>query len=209
MVKLINAYTLSECLDVMTENVAAYEGLKRRNLIFCEDRLTLVAERALLRKTGGTFLSEVTTFARFLKTDGKVLSKQGSVMAVGEIIGRLQKQGKLRSFTRGGYGVGGAKCIYEQVAQFISSELTPESLADSVAALKDDALKNKMLDLSLIYAEYDAFLKSNGYLDEGNYLTLLPVRLVFNLRRVRRFFEVERVLGRGELPHAFARSTCL
>ena len=84
MVKLINAYTLSECLDVMTENVAAYEGLKRRNLIFCEDRLTLVAERALLRKTGGTFLSEVTTFARFLKTDGKVLSKQGSVMAVGE-----------------------------------------------------------------------------------------------------------------------------
>ncbi len=174
MVKLINAYTLSECLDVMTENVAAYEGLKRRNLIFCEDRLTLVAERALLRKTGGTFLSEVTTFARFLKTDGKVLSKQGSVMAVGEIIGRLQKQGKLRSFTRGGYGVGGAKCIYEQVAQFISSELTPQSLADSVAALKDDALKNKMLDLSLIYAEYDAFLKSNGYLDEGNYLTLLP-----------------------------------
>ena len=57
MVKLINAYTLSECLDVMTENVAAFEGLKRRNLIFCEVRLTLGAERAHLRNTGGTFLS--------------------------------------------------------------------------------------------------------------------------------------------------------
>lgn len=174
MVKLINAYTLSECLEAMTESVAAYEGLKRRNLIFCEDRLTLVAERALLRRTGGTFLSEVTTFARFLKADGKVLSRQGSVMAVGDIMGRLQKQGKLRCFTRGSDGIGNAKCVYEQLAQFASSELTPESLAESVAGLTDDALKNKMLDLSLIYAEYDAFLKANGYLDEGKYLTLLP-----------------------------------
>ncbi len=177
MVKLLSAYTLSECLEAMAENVAAYEGLKRRNLIFCEDRLTLVAERALLRRTGGSFLSEVTTFARFLKTDGKVLSKQGSVMAVGEIISRLHGQGRLRCFTRGAHGVGGAKCIYEQLAQFISSELTPESLSESVAELKDEALKNKMLDLALIYAEYDAFLKSNGYLDEGNYLTLLPAAL--------------------------------
>ena len=177
MVKLINAYTLSECLEAMAENVAAYEGLKRRNLIFCEDRLTLVAERALLRRTGGTFLSEVTTFARFLKTEAKVLSKQGSVMAVGEIISRLHGQGRLRCFTRGAGGVGGAKCIYEQLAQFVSSELTPESLAESVSGLKDEALKNKMLDLSLIYNEYDSFLKSNGYLDEGNYLTLLPAAL--------------------------------
>ena len=135
-------------------------------------------------------MSEVTTFARFLKTDAKVLSKQGSVMAVGEIISRLQKQEKLRSFTRGAGGTQGAKCIYEQLAQFISSELTPETLLDSVAALQDEALKNKMHDLSLIYAEYDDFLKSNGYLDEGNYLTLLPdaIRAEENIENTNVFF---------------------
>ena len=91
MVKLIGAYTLSECLEAMAENVAAYEALGRRNLIFCEDRRTLVAERALAHRLGGSFLSEITTFARFLKTDAKVLSRQGSVMAVGNLISRLKK----------------------------------------------------------------------------------------------------------------------
>lgn len=177
MVKLIGAYTLSECLEAMAENVAAYEALGRRNLIFCEDRLTLVAERALLRKQGGSFLSEITTFARFLKTDGKVLSRQGSVMAVGNLISRLQAEGRLRCFTRVGGGINAAKCIYEQIAQFAASELTPDSLLESAEYLKDDALKNKIHDLSLLYLEYDRFLKKNGYLDEGNYLTLLPSAL--------------------------------
>ncbi|MBQ8320303.1 MAG: exodeoxyribonuclease V subunit gamma [Clostridia bacterium] len=175
MVKLLSAYTLSECLEATAEAAAAYEGLGRRNLIFCEDRLTLVAERAIVKALGGTFLTEVTTFARFLKAEKKVLSRQGSVMAVGDILTRLQKEGKLRCFTRGGAQVvGGAKCIYEQLAQFAASELTPEALAESVEELNDDALKNKMLDLSLLYGEYDRFLKENGYLDEGSYLTLLP-----------------------------------
>ena len=190
MVKLIGAYTLSECLEAMAENIAAYEELGRRNLIFCEDRLTLVAERALLRKRGGTFLSEVTTFARFLKTDSKVLSRQGSVMAVGNLISRLQKEGKLQCFTRVGGGINAAKCIYEQIAQFIASELTPESLRESVTCLKDDALRGKMLDLALLYEEYDAFLKENGYLDEGGYLTLLPnaLRAEPNIENTNVFF---------------------
>ena len=60
MIKLIKAYTLSECLDAMSEQAQAYEGLGQENIIFCEDRLTLVAERALLRRLGGTFLTEIT-----------------------------------------------------------------------------------------------------------------------------------------------------
>ena len=75
MIKLINAYTLSECLDAVAEQVVAYEQLGMRNVIFCEDRLTLVAERALMRRLGGTILTEVTTFSRFLKTKEKVLSR--------------------------------------------------------------------------------------------------------------------------------------
>ena len=68
---VLKAYTLSECMEVMAEYAQAYERQGGRNLIFCEDRLTLIAERALLRATGGTFLSSVSTFARFLKAEGR------------------------------------------------------------------------------------------------------------------------------------------
>ena len=66
---VLKAYSLSECMDVMSEYARAYESAGGCNLIFCEDRLTLIAERALLRATGGTFSSAVSTFARFLKTE--------------------------------------------------------------------------------------------------------------------------------------------
>ena len=62
---ILNAYTLSECMDLMAERVELFERNGERNIIFCEDRLTLIAERAITRRMGGTFLSSVTTFARF------------------------------------------------------------------------------------------------------------------------------------------------
>ena len=46
MIAVLNAYTLSECMEIMAEYAAAYESRGGRNLIFCEDRLTLIAEQA-------------------------------------------------------------------------------------------------------------------------------------------------------------------
>ena len=66
---ILTAYTLSECMEAMSAYAAALEKQGGHNLIFCEDRLTLIAERALVNATGGTFRSTVSTFARFLKTD--------------------------------------------------------------------------------------------------------------------------------------------
>jgi len=174
---VLKAYTLSECMEVMAEYVHAYEQQGRRNLIFCEDRLTLIAERALLRATGGTFLSSVSTFARFMKADGRTISKQGSVMAVGEVMTRLQREGKLQCFTSLA-GVGNnARCIYEALAQFSASEITPETLRESMAQLPEDMLKRKLSDLALIYEGYASFLKENAFLDESKYLSLLPKRI--------------------------------
>ena len=64
MTTILTAYTLSECMELMAERAAAVEKTGGKNLIFCEDRLTLIAERALVAATGGTFSSSVTTFAR-------------------------------------------------------------------------------------------------------------------------------------------------
>ena len=174
MITIINAYTLSECMDAVAEWVERAERAGERNLVFCEDRLTLVAERAILRRTGGTFLSGVTTFSRFLKTDETVLSRQGSVMAVADVMTSLQRDGVLKCFLTAESVAYSAETIYEQLAQFGASEITPEELQESVAGLDDVALKNKMHDLALIYQRYGDFLKQKGYLDESKYLSLVP-----------------------------------
>ncbi|MBQ8394509.1 MAG: PD-(D/E)XK nuclease family protein [Clostridia bacterium] len=174
---VIRAYTLSECMEVMSEYAEAFEQQGGKNLVFCEDRLTLVAERALLARMGGTFQSSVSTFARFLKTEGQTISKQGSVMAVGEVMTRLQRENKLQCF-QSIAGIGNnARCIYETLAQMSASEVTPEILRESLAQLPDDMLKRKVADLALIYEGYTEFLLSNGFLDESKYLTLLPKRI--------------------------------
>lgn len=179
---VIKAHTLFECMDKMSEYAAALEKQGGKNLIFCEDRLTLIAERALTRRMGGTFFSSVTTFARLVQTDEKTVSKQGSVMAVGDVMTRLQREGKLSCFTST-TGVGNnAKCIYETLAQFSSSEITPELLRESAALLPNDVLKKKIDDLALIYEGYSQFLKTNGYLDESRYLALLPSHLRENVQ---------------------------
>ncbi|MBO5737548.1 MAG: hypothetical protein J6S04_07040, partial [Clostridia bacterium] len=174
---ILKAYTLSQCMEVMAEYAAAYEERGGVNLIFCEDRLTLLAERALLAKLGGTFRSHVATFARFLKTEEHTLSKEGSVMAVGEVMTRLQRVDALQCFTST-TGIGNnARCIYETLAQLSASEITPEVLKESAGLLPDDMLKKKVSDLALIYEGYTEFLCEGGLVDESKYLSLLPAKI--------------------------------
>ena len=174
---ILKAYTLSQCMEIMAEKAAAHEALGEKNLIFCEDRLTLLAERALLKAKGGTYLSTVTTFARFLKSDQKTISKQGSVMAVGDVMTRLQRENVLQCFTSA-FSVGNnAKCIYETLAQLSASEVTPELLRESLSSITDDMLCKKVHDLAAIYEGYTAFLQERRFLDESKYLALLPAYL--------------------------------
>ena len=177
MFTVIKAFTLSECMEEMSGYVSAYEKTGGTNLIFCEDRLTLIAERAILRETGGTFQSSVSTFARFLRTDERAISKQGSVMIVGKVMTRLQREEKLQCFTSAFSTGNNAKCIYETLAQFSASEVTPEVLRESAARLTDEVLKKKVLDLALIYEGYTEFLRVHGLFDESKYLSLLPARI--------------------------------
>ncbi len=178
MFTVIQAFTLSECVEEMAKYVAAFEKTGDRNLVFCEDRLTLISERAILRETGGTFQTSVTTFARYLQAQERAISKQGSVMVVGEVMTRLQREGKLQCFTSA-YSTGNnAKSIYETLAQFAASEVTPEILRATLRLLPDDALRKKTSDLANIYEGYSSFLQEKGLLDESAYLSLLPKQIL-------------------------------
>lgn len=91
MTKLIGAQTLEDALCALGGLIAENEEKGEKSFIFCEDKVTLLAERAVLDAVGATFLTEVTTFARFLSSDRHVLSKQGSVMAISQIIARANR----------------------------------------------------------------------------------------------------------------------
>ena len=173
---IIKAYTLSECMEAMSEQVEKYEKAGGVNLVFCEDRLTLIAERAIVKRLGGTFSTSVSTFTRFLKADARTVTKQGSVMMVGEVMTALQRQEKLQCFkTLAGVG-NNARCIYETLAQFSASAITPSMLKKVSEELPEDTLKRKVCDLALIYEGYKSALKEKSYLDESEYLSLLPGR---------------------------------
>ena len=69
------APALKEALEELGRRVREAEKCKRRTVIFCEDRLTLVAERAVCAAVGGTFFTSVYTFARFLSSEYKTSRK--------------------------------------------------------------------------------------------------------------------------------------
>ena len=123
------APTLGEALDELKKYVRSQEEGGRRTVIFCEDRLTLVAERAVCAAVGGTFSTSVYTFARFLSSerpsDGKILSSQGSAMAIRGIVERNRE--KLRLFRRlSAQAAAGA--LYDTIALLYSSGIGPEDI---------------------------------------------------------------------------------
>ena len=177
MIFSVSAYTLSECMDAMIERVGTYEQLGESNVIFCEDRLTLIAERALTKALGGTFRTTVTTFSRYLSNRENTLSKQGSVMAVGNVMTKLQNENKLKCFV-GEAGVRNcAKSIYETLSQFFASGIDASVLKESAEELKDEVLRNKTQDLALILEGYNQYLQQRGLYDESKYLQLLPQKI--------------------------------
>ena len=56
MAHIICCNNLTDALSALTGAVSKRAG---KTVVFCEDRLTLLAERAVVGKTGGTFLTEV------------------------------------------------------------------------------------------------------------------------------------------------------
>ncbi len=177
MSKIIGAPTLDDALTVLQEWVKEGETRGEKNFIFCEDRLTLLSERAVLEALGGTLFTEVSTFARFLSGSASVLSKQGSVMQISAIL--AEKEGELSCFSKNS-----AQTVYETIAQFSASRVTVEMLNES-ATETDGILQKKLLDLALVQEAYEAFLRERNLVDEGGYLSLLPQKIPEKLTGVR------------------------
>ncbi|MGN0818735.1 MAG: PD-(D/E)XK nuclease family protein [Candidatus Coproplasma sp.] len=170
---------LGKLKDLISEN----EGKGKRTVIFCEDRLTLAAERTVCAAVGGSFSTSVYTFARFLAAERgrseNVLSSQGSAMAIRKLIDGNRES--LTLFKRLN-SANAAQDVYDTIALLYSSRVTPEDLSCVVS--ENALLNNKLRDLEFLYRSYRDYLSENGCMDRNRYLSLLPEAIV-NSKRIR------------------------
>ena len=65
--KLYGQKTYYSCIEAAAEEISRLKGgLKGNIVVFCEDKLTLSVEEAIVKKLGGTFNVEVLTFGRYI-----------------------------------------------------------------------------------------------------------------------------------------------
>ena len=132
MIKAVNCAALSTALEKLKNIVKKNEEKRKRTVIFCEDRLSLAAERTVCAEVGGTFLTSVYTFARFLSAEaGKaenVLSAQGSAMAVRRII--EEHKNELKLFKKLS-AAGAAQSVYDTIALLYSSRISAEDVKNA------------------------------------------------------------------------------
>ena len=172
MIKSIIVPALSVALENLQKIICKNERAGKNTIIFCEDRLTLAAERAVCAAVGGTFNVSVYTFSRFLSSErGKrtnVLSSQGSAMAIRRII--EENKSSLKLFGKFS-AAAAAGAVYDTIALLYSSKISAEELR---SAATQGLLESKLADISLIYSLYDGYLKENGKVDRNAYLGELP-----------------------------------
>ena len=172
MIKAITCPATSAALERLKKIIADNRDRNKRTVIFCEDRLTLAAERTVCAAVGGTFTASVYTFARFLSAErGKksdVLTSQGSAMAIRRII--EENKDRLKLFGR--YSAASAAgAVYDTIALLYSSKISAD---DCMQAAAEGLLESKLHDIAIIYKAYDEYLEKSGKTDRNAYLRELP-----------------------------------
>ncbi|MBE5756478.1 MAG: hypothetical protein E7342_01635 [Clostridiales bacterium] len=173
-VKLIKTNTyFNAIIKVAKELKTASREIDDKNLIFTEEKMTLLTERQIVSTLGGTFNTEVFSFIKYLKKHKSVdnlLKKEGSIMLLRKII--AEKKAETILFKRG-LGYQYAPSVFEQLAQLKSAKVTPFDLEEALKDL-DGTLYNKISDLAFMYKEYEKLLEEKGFIDQNNYLNELP-----------------------------------
>ncbi len=170
-IKTVTCAALSAALDELKSIIAQNEKDGVKTVIFCEDRLTLVAERTVCAEIGGTFSVSVYTFARFMASEtGKadnVLSSRGSAMTVRKII--EDNKSKLTLFKK--LSADAADAIYDTIALLYSSRISAEEVEKT--SVSNPVLGGKLKDIALVYSKYASYLEENGLEDRNAYLKRL------------------------------------
>ncbi len=161
--------TYFDCIAAAADIAAAFgRSLDERTVIFCEDKLTLSLEQAVVEKTGGTFNTEVTSFGRYVSKNlpgRNNLSKEGAAMAVKKILSASRNE--LKTLGRLYASPSFAAETSELIAQLKSAKVSPEDLFGCLDGCSA-AAKAKIGDVALIFGKYEEFLKERELTDSSS-----------------------------------------
>ena len=169
--KLITTDSYFNIFPLVAELIKADGAeISKRKLIFCEEKISLMTERAVCHALKGTFNTEVFSFGGFLlknKTSDKILSKESSSMVIKKLIGNLSLKCLKASKTNL------APTLGDTIMQLKSAKISPSEILDA-SERAGGVLKNKLYDVALIYSEYEKYLLENGFDDQSSLLSYLP-----------------------------------
>lgn len=168
MIKLILTDSQFNVFNCLLEQLELSKD--QRNLIFCEEKVSLMTERMICDKFIGSFSTDVYSFGNYMRKNrvlDKVLSKEGSTMAVKRVLKDLP----LKRFSANRLGL--APSVYDLIAQLKSAKVGVEDLRLAVN-LSRGLLKDKLSDIVEIYSAYQNFLLNHGYDDQNSSLSYLP-----------------------------------
>ncbi len=140
------------------------------NVVFCEEKVSLMIERMICYELNGSFNTEVYSFGNFLrvkKPNIKALSKEGSAM----VVKRILSNAKLNCFKASKKTL--APSLAELIMQLKSAKVLPEHILQAINQC-DGALKSKLTDIELVYREYENYISENGVDDQSSSLLYLP-----------------------------------
>jgi len=171
MVKLITANGYEDLLGELIKNLRGKtSGLDEKNLIFCEEKISLMLERRICAEFLGSFNTDVYSFGNYLRKNkkfDKLLTKEGSVMVIKNILSKTP----LKRYK--GSSLSLAPSFYELLIQLKSAKITPEHLS-SAQEQCSGLLKDKLSDMSLVYQKYQEYVNGNGFEDQSSVLSYLP-----------------------------------
>ncbi len=171
---MIKLYTTDSYFNIFTILNSLLEksvnGLDNKNVVFSEAKISLMIERSIASKFGGSFNTDVYSFGKYLSVkhhSEKVLSKEGSAM----VIKRLLSEINLNCFRASKTNL--APSLFDLIIQLKSAGVTPDML-ESANLDSHSVLKEKLSDITRVFSCYEEFIKNNGYDDQSSLLSYLP-----------------------------------
>ncbi|MBQ7349081.1 MAG: PD-(D/E)XK nuclease family protein [Clostridia bacterium] len=129
-----------------------------------------MTERRICQEFSGSFDTDVYSFGNYLrlkKPFDKLLSKEGSSMAVKRVLANLP----LKRFSASRTNL--APSLYELIAQLKSAKISVTDL-ETASINSQGLLKDKLYDIVSIYSAYENFLEENEYDDQNSSFSYLP-----------------------------------
>ncbi len=171
MVNLITTNSYFHMFELLIKDLKEKgNDVQKPNVVFCEEKVSLMIERMLCYQLGGSFNTDVYSFGNFLRVKkpmANLLTKEGSTMVVKKILSSIS----LNCFKASKDTL--APTLYDLIIQLKSAKITPSDILKAQQNT-DGVLKNKLQDIYAVYDGYEKFIIENDFEDQSSYLSYLP-----------------------------------